>query len=71
MSESSTGKDTSSAALPPRAPRTVVRIITIELEGDACAVSMSLGTILAHLLRDDRQPEPEEPEPEEPEGDGR
>jgi len=48
------------------APRTVVRIITIEIEGDPIARSMQLGSILAHVLHPAGVGEPEERE-----GDGR
>jgi hypothetical protein len=38
-------------------PRARVRVITIDVEGDAIALSSVLGTLLAHALRDEREPE--------------
>lgn len=39
--------------------RTRLRVLTIEIEGDANAVSLAIGAVLANVLRDPREGEHE------------
>ena len=59
MPSPSTGIDTEATepASIPAPARCVVRIITIEIEGDSLAVSMAIGSVLAHALRGALAPE--------------